>query len=91
MFGEWKVWQIVLMAIFGSMWVVLTIVDLRRKAAAKKREQEKREKLKAAGYTAEQIDEILRNRNHPAHKDLYGTGATTKACEYIRKAMNENE
>lgn len=70
MFGEWKVWQIVLMAIFGSMWVVLTIVDLRRKAAAKKREQEKREKLKAAGYPDEIIKEILQNRNHPAHKEI---------------------
>ena len=70
MFSNWSLWQIVLMAIFGSMWVVLTIVDLRRKAAAKKMEQQKREKLKASGYTAEQIDEILRNRNHPVHKDL---------------------
>lgn len=70
MLGEWKVWQIVLMAIFGSMWVVFTIIDLRRKAAAKKREQEKREKLKAAGYPDEMIKEILQNRNHPAHKEI---------------------
>lgn len=91
MFGEWKVWQIVLMAIFGSIWVVLTIVDLRRKAAAKKREQEKREKLKAAGYSDEMIKEILQNRNHPVHKELYGTGATTKMCEEVKKAVNDNE
>lgn len=70
MFSNWSLWQIVLMAIFGSMWVVLTIVDLRRKAAAKKREQQKREKLKAAGYPDEMIKEIMQNRNHPAHKDL---------------------
>lgn len=70
MFEIWKTWQIVLMVIFGAMWVVLTIIDLRRKAAAKKREQEKREKLKAAGYSDEMIKEILQNRNHPAHKEI---------------------
>lgn len=91
MFGEWKLWQIVLMAIFGSMWIVFTIIDLRRKAAAKKREQEKREKLKAAGYPDEMIKEILQNRNHPIHKELYGTGVTAKTCEEVKKAVNDNE
>ncbi len=85
MFGEWKVWQIVLMAIFGSIWVVLTIIDLRRKAAAKKREQEKREKLKAAGFPDEMIKEILQNRNHPAHKELY------VFSNEQGKAVNKNE
>ncbi len=41
MFENWELWQIILTAVFGTVWIVFIVLDTRRKIAAKKREKDK--------------------------------------------------
>ncbi len=41
MFENWELWQIILTVVFGTVWVVFTVLNVRRKIAAKKRKKEK--------------------------------------------------
>ncbi len=36
MFGNWELWQIILTVVFGTVWVVFTVLNIRRKILAKK-------------------------------------------------------
>ncbi len=41
MFGNWELWQIILTVVFGTVWVVFTVLNIRRKILAKKRKKDK--------------------------------------------------
>lgn len=71
---EWKVWQIVLMVVFGSVWLVFFILDTRRKIALQKRKKEQEQELKAQGFSDEEIKEIMQQRNHPAMQAMRQKG-----------------
>lgn len=65
-FANWEWWQIALMVVFGTMWVVFMILDQRRKIAAKKLKVRREQELKDLGYSDEQIKEIIQQRNFTA-------------------------
>lgn len=65
-FAGWKLWQIILTAVFGAVWLVFIVLDCRRKSKLKKLRREREQELKSCGYSDEQIKEIL---NSP--KGLY--------------------
>ena len=65
-FASWEWWQISLMAVFGTVWIVFIILDQRRKIAAKKLKARREQELKALGYSDEQIKEIIQQRNFTA-------------------------
>lgn len=67
---EWKVWQIVLMVVFGILWLVFFILDTRRKIALQKRRKEQAQELKSQGFSDDEIKEIMKQNNHPAIKAI---------------------
>ncbi len=62
-FANWEWWQIALMAVFGTVWIVFIILDKRRKIAAKKLRARREQELREQGYSDEQIEEIMQQRN----------------------------
>lgn len=58
-FAGWKLWQILLTAVFGLVWLVFFILDCRRKSKLRKLYKEREQELKACGYSDEQIKKIL--------------------------------
>ena len=83
---EWKAWQIILMAVFGTVWIVFFILDTKRKIALQKRRKAQEQELKAQGYSDKEIKEIMKQRNHPANKTYVfskeqGTGKEVKGGE----------
>lgn len=40
MFENWELWQIILTAVFGTVWAAFTVLNVRRKILAKKRKKE---------------------------------------------------
>lgn len=58
-FAGWKLWQIIVTAVFGVVWLVFIILDCRRKSKLKNLRREREQKLKSCGYSDEQIKEIL--------------------------------
>ncbi|MFG6325258.1 MAG: hypothetical protein K1W00_00255 [Lachnospiraceae bacterium] len=62
-FASWEWWQITLTAVFGTVWIVFIILDQRRKIAAKKLKARREQDLRAQGYSDEQIEEIMQQRN----------------------------
>lgn len=58
-FAGWKLWQIILTAVFGAVWLIFFILDCRRKSKLKKLRAEREQELKACGYSDEQIKKIL--------------------------------
>lgn len=60
---EWEIWQIVLMVVFGTIWLVFFLLDLRRKSEAKKLYQKRVNALKADGLTDEEIKEVMKHYN----------------------------
>lgn len=75
-FAGWKLWQIILTAVFGAVYLVFIVLDCRRKSKLKKLRREREQELKSCGYSDEQIKEIL---NSP--KGLYNH----KKLEEIKK------
>lgn len=61
-FANWEWWQIALMAVFGTVWIVFIILDKRRKIAAKKLRARREYELREQGYSDEQIKEIIEKR-----------------------------
>ena len=62
MFANWEVWQIALTAVFGSIWLVFIILDIRRRIAAKKLRDQRIRELRRDGFSDQQIEEILQQR-----------------------------
>lgn len=60
----WVWWRLALTIIFGTVWLVFTILDVRRKIAAKKRREQMEQELKAQGLSDEQIAEYFHQRKH---------------------------
>ena len=58
-FASWKLWQIIVTAVFGVVWIVFIVLDYRRKSKLKKLRKEREELLKSCGYSDVQIEEIL--------------------------------
>ena len=58
-FASWKLWQIIVTAVFGVVWIVFIVLDCRRKSKLKKLRKEREEFLKSCGYSDVQIEEIL--------------------------------
>ena len=62
-FANWEWWQIALTAVFGTVWIFFIILDKRRKKAAKKLRSRREQELREQGYSDEQIEEIMQQRN----------------------------
>ncbi len=62
-FASWEWWQIAITAVFGTVWIVFIILDQRRKIAAKKLKARREQELREQGYSDEQIEEIMQQRN----------------------------
>lgn len=58
-FAGWKLWQIIVTAVFGVVWFVFIILDCRRKSKLKKLRKERHQILKESGFSDEQIKEIF--------------------------------
>ncbi|MDE6133020.1 MAG: hypothetical protein K2G04_06590 [Oscillospiraceae bacterium] len=58
-FAGWKLWQIILTAVFGAVWLVFIVLDCRRKSKLKKLRREREKILKSRGYSDEQIKKLL--------------------------------
>ena len=58
-FSSWEWWQIALTAIFGTMWLVFIVLDIRRKISVKKRRAQIVQDLRRDGLSDEQIQEYL--------------------------------
>ena len=58
-FAGWKLWQIILTAVFGVVWIVFIVLDCLRKSKLKKLRKEREQELKSRGYSDEQIKKIL--------------------------------
>lgn len=72
-FSEWSLWQIIVTAVFGVVWLVFFILDCRRKSKLKKLRKEREQKLKSCGYSDEQIKKILDSpKGIYSCKELYG-------------------
>lgn len=68
----WKAWQIVLLVVFGTIWLVFFLLDLRRKSEAKKLYQKRVNALKADGLTDEEIKEVMKHYNQSRVKSKGG-------------------
>ena len=67
-FASWEWWQIALMAVFGTVWIVFIILDQRRKVAAKKLKARRKhfydeafKELKEHGYSDKEVKEMLQS------------------------------
>lgn len=68
-FSNWEWWQYSLTFVFGTVWIVCFILDLRRKKKLKKFIADRRHKLKEQGYTDDMIDEMIQHRSNEFFKD----------------------
>lgn len=58
-FSMWEWWQILLTAVFGSVWLVFIILDTKRKISVKKRRKQIEQELRLDGLSDDQIQEYL--------------------------------
>lgn len=58
-FSMWEWWQILLTAVFGSVWLVFIILDIKRKISVKKRRKQIEQELRRDGLSDDQIQEYL--------------------------------
>lgn len=82
-FASWKLWQIIVTAVFGFVWLVFIILDCRRKSKLKKLRKEREELLKSYGYSDEQIKKLL---NDPKFLSLLAQNRTSELNIYAGKA-----
>lgn len=82
-FAGWKLWQIVLTAVFGAVWLVFFILDCRRKSKLKKLRKHREELLKSWGYSDEQINKLL---SDPKFLSLLAQQRTNELNLYCGKA-----
>lgn len=87
-FAGWNLCQIIVTAVFGVVWLVFIILDCRRKSKLKKLRKEREQKLKACGYSDEQIKKILNSpkglsKNFNEFQPFVGEQGKGKSLSFI--------
>ena len=82
-FAGWKLWQIIVTAVFGVVWAVFIVLDCRRKSKLKKLRKHREQILKARGYSDEEIKKLL---NDPKFLSLLAQNRTSELNLYCGKA-----
>ena len=95
-FAGWKLWQIILTAVSGVVWIVFIVLDCRRKSKLKKLRKERAQELKACGYSDEQIKKILSSPKGLSKNpnDIYlfcGEQGSGKSLHFVSPDLKDGE
>lgn len=82
-FADWKLWQIIVTAVFGIVWLVFIVLDFRRKSKLKKLRKHREQMLKSQGCSDEEIKKLL---NDPKFLSLLAQNRTSELNLYVGKA-----